>query len=92
MNMLITVYISDRAWFHLSGDVNSQNSRLWTSENLHLFHKVHLHPEKLRVWSALTHWHVVGPIFFEKTDDGNAYWDIIITQFILLLQVDEHDC
>jgi hypothetical protein len=34
----------------------------------------------------------VGPIFLEETVDGNIYQDIIITQFISLLEMDEHNC
>jgi hypothetical protein len=36
----------------------------------------------------------VGLIFFEETVDGNAglHRDIIITQFISRLHVDEQDC
>jgi len=28
----------DEAWFHLSGYMNSQNTRVWFAENLHLLH------------------------------------------------------
>ncbi|KAJ8870256.1 hypothetical protein PR048_029277 [Dryococelus australis] len=35
------------AWFHLSGYVNSQNSRIWSSANPHVLHEKPLHFHKL---------------------------------------------
>jgi hypothetical protein len=91
MNLLDTVFLSHEAWFNLNQYADSQNSRIWSSEHPHFFHKVPLHLEKLGVWCALS-WCVVAPIFFEETIYGNLYWDIVTTQFISLLKVDECDC
>jgi hypothetical protein len=33
----------DEAWFHLSGYINSQNSRIWSAENPHALHENPLH-------------------------------------------------
>jgi hypothetical protein len=33
------VLYTDEAWFHLSGYVNSQNSRIRSAENPHTFHE-----------------------------------------------------
>jgi hypothetical protein len=44
---------SDETWFHQSGYVNNQDSRIWSSENPQLLHEVPMHPEKLGVWCAL---------------------------------------
>ena len=36
-------FFSDEAWFHLSGYVSSQNSRVWSSQNPHKFVEKPLH-------------------------------------------------
>ena len=40
---------TDEAHFHLTGDVNTQNCRIWTTENSLATHPVPLHPEKVSV-------------------------------------------
>jgi hypothetical protein len=37
-------FISDEAWFHLQGYLNTQNKQYWSSQNPHLTHEVPLHP------------------------------------------------
>ncbi len=37
---------SDETWFHLNGYINTQNYRVWRSENPHVF-QTSLHPQKL---------------------------------------------
>jgi hypothetical protein len=37
--VLDEVSYCDEAWFHLSGYVNSQNSRIWSAENPHAFYE-----------------------------------------------------
>lgn len=51
---LTTCFWSDEAWFHLSGYMNSQNSRCWLSENPHQFIETPLHPQKVGVWAAMS--------------------------------------
>lgn len=85
------VFFSDEAWFHLSGYVNSQNSRIWSSENPHVLHERPLHCQKTGVWCALSRRRIVGPLFFETTVNSVVYQDII-TQFIALLEEDERYC
>ena len=41
--MLDNVFFSDEAFFHLSRYANSKNSRMWCSENPHMFHEKLLH-------------------------------------------------
>ena len=42
-------FMSDEAWFYLSGYVNSQNTRYWSSKNPHVIHKTPLHDLKIGV-------------------------------------------
>lgn len=43
------IFFTDEAWFNLHGHVNSQNNRIWSSENPHLIHQISLHGEKVGV-------------------------------------------
>jgi hypothetical protein len=82
---------SDEAWFHLSGYVNSQNSRFWSSENPHWFHEVPLHSQKIGCWCAISRKQIVGPIFFSETVTAEKYQEIIM-KFISLLNEEERFC
>lgn len=85
------VFFTDEAWFHLSGYVNSQNTRIWSTENPHVFHETPLHCLKIGVWCAVSRHRIVGPIFYEGNVNSVVYQDII-TQFISLLEYDERFC
>lgn len=83
-------FFSEKAWLrlHISGYVNSQNTRIWSSDNPHVLHEQPLHSQKFVVWCVIFHRRIVGPIFFETTLNSEVYADII-TQFISLMEVDE---
>ena len=70
-NFLATVIMSDESNFHLSGYVNKQNFRFWSSQNPRETHSVPLHSEKVVVWCAVTATDVIGPYFFED-ENGRA--------------------
>jgi hypothetical protein len=65
----LDVTFTDEVWFHLSGYVNTQNTRLWLLENPHAVHEKPLHDQKLGVWVAISRWHTVGPLFLEETTE-----------------------
>lgn len=48
-------FFSDEAWFHLSGFINSQNYRTWSTENPRNIIEVPLHPLKIGIWVAVSH-------------------------------------
>jgi hypothetical protein len=60
-------WFSDEAWFHLSGYVNSQNTRLWASENPHALFQEPLHSQKLGVFCALSQRRIIGALFLYTT-------------------------
>lgn len=62
-DVLDETFYTDEAWFHLTGYINSQNSRLWTADNPHEFSAKPLHDQKIGVWAAVSRSRVVGPIF-----------------------------
>ena len=88
-DVLDTTFFSDEAWFHLSGYVNSQNSRLWSSDNPHSLHETLLHDKKVGVWVAISRCRIVGPIFFMNTINSERYCSDILHAFIVQMTSDE---
>ncbi len=43
--------------------------------------KIHLHPQKVGVWCAMSRWRIVDPSFFSSTITGETYREIIF-QFV----------
>ncbi|KAJ8886234.1 hypothetical protein PR048_012443 [Dryococelus australis] len=82
--LLDKVFFTDEAWFHLSGYVNNQNSRIWSFANPHVLHEKLLHCQKIGVWCAVSR-----PPFYRSNSE--VYQDIV-TQFIVLLDIYERDC
>ena len=70
-------FISDEAWFHLSGYMNSQNTRYWSSENPHVIHETPLHDLKIGVWCAVSGTKIVGAIIFASTVNTDVYLHIL---------------
>jgi hypothetical protein len=61
------LFITDEAYFHLSGYVNSQHTRIWSDENPHAVHQTPLHDIKIGVWCAVSVKRIIGPIFYHET-------------------------
>ncbi|KFM83566.1 hypothetical protein X975_18569, partial [Stegodyphus mimosarum] len=60
------VFFSDEAHFHLSGFVNKQNMRYWSSTNPRKLHEQPLHTERVTVWCGLSRICIIGPWCFEE--------------------------
>jgi hypothetical protein len=73
--------MSDEAWFHVSGNVNAHNSRIWDTENPHVLHQRPLHDIKVGVWCAVSTRRVIGPIFFGDTVNSDRYVSDILEPF-----------
>jgi hypothetical protein len=67
---------SDKAWFHLSGYVNSQNTCLWGSENPHALFEELLHSQKVGVFCALSQRRIIGPMFFDTAVTSQVYIEL----------------
>ena len=77
-DMLDVTFFTDEAWLHLSGYINSQNSKLWSTDNPHSLHKTSLHDKKVGVWVAISRRKIFGLIFFMNTINSERYcWDIL---------------
>jgi hypothetical protein len=66
-------WFSDEVWFHLSDHVNSQNTRLWASENLHAMHEEPLHSQKVGVFCALSQRRIIRPVFLDTIVTSAVY-------------------
>lgn len=80
---LKTCFWSDEAWFHLSGYMNSQNTRCWLSENPHQFIETSLHPQKIGVWAAMSGERIYFS-FFEGRVNSDKYCSFI-DRFVVTL-------
>lgn len=88
-NLLDITFFSDEAWFHLSGYVNSQNYRHWSSVNPHVFIETDMHPIKIGVWCAISRRRIIGPIFFHDTINAERYRTLLLEPFIRQLDDNE---
>jgi hypothetical protein len=61
------LFITDEAYFHLSGYVNSQNTRIRSVENPYTVHQTPLHDIKIGVWCAVSARRIIGPLFYHET-------------------------
>ena len=64
------ILMTDEAHFHLSGAVNTRNTRIWASRNPHAATEIPLHSPKLTVWMGFSRNFLLEPYFFE--DESGA--------------------
>ena len=62
------VFFSDEAHFHISGCVNKQNMRYWSSANPREIHQRLLHSDRVTVWCAISRIGIIAPYFFDGDD------------------------
>lgn len=82
-------FFTDEAYFHLSGYVNSQNYRTWSTENPHQYVETSLHPVKVGIWIAISRRRIIGPVFFNNTVTGEFYRNEILRAFFEEVHDDE---
>jgi len=74
--ILDVTFFTDEARFHLSGYVNSQNTRIWATENPHTVHEEPLHSQKVGVWCGVSRRRIIGSILFEQRVTTEVYLQI----------------
>ena len=84
-------FLMYEAWFHLSGYINSQHSRMWSAENPHALHENPLHPSKISVRSAQSWIWIMEILFFEGAVAVENYHNLL-TQLITLLEENDGHC
>jgi hypothetical protein len=62
-NLDVTSYTGE-AWLHLSGHVNTKNTRLWFTENPHAIFQEPLHSNNIGVWVATSTRRTLACIFY----------------------------
>jgi hypothetical protein len=67
-NIVNSSLMSDKAHFHMSGDVNKQNCRFWAANNPRELHQRPLQSAKVTVWCAIFSGGIIGPYFFEDEE------------------------
>jgi hypothetical protein len=83
------LFITDKAYFHLSGYVDSQNTRIWSDENPHAVHHIPLNDIKIGLWCAVRARQITGPIFYHETVNSDRYVRNILVPFFEQLTDDE---
>jgi hypothetical protein len=77
-NVFNVLFVTDEAYFHVTGYVDSQNRRIWSDENPHTVHQIPLHDRKFAVWCALSARRVICTIFYHETvNSGRCVRDIL---------------
>ena len=89
-SILDKTFFSDEVWFHLTGYVNKQNNRIWSSDNPHMTHEMPLHDQKLGVWVAMSRKRIIV-LFFNEIVNGDIYRNQLLKPFFKKLTSDEKD-
>ena len=79
--ILDLTWFTDEAWFHLSEYINSQNTRIWAETNPYTLQAEPLYAQKIGVWCAVSHRHIISPIYHENTVNSEEYIRIF-TDFV----------
>ena len=69
-DFLDTVWFSDEAHFHLSGQINSKNAYFWGDSPPDYVLEQPLHSPKCTAWAAISPQGIIGPFWF--VDDDNT--------------------
>lgn len=72
--LLRRIVFTDESTFMKHGQVNAQNFRYWSQENLHLYNATRTqYPESVNVWAGLVGDRIVGPFFIDGTLTSEKY-------------------
>jgi hypothetical protein len=88
-DILDVTFFTDEAWFHLSGYVNSQNSRVWSATTPHEIKDTPFRDLKVGVWCPISRNRIIVPIFLDDTINSERYCEAILHPFIGHLNEDE---
>jgi len=89
--MVDNLFFMEKALTHLSGYIDSRNSRTCSAENPHAPHENPLHSSKIGFWFVVIRKQFAGSSFFEETVTAQNYPNIL-PQFVALLEQNKRDC
>jgi hypothetical protein len=85
------MFYSNKVWCTLSGYVNSQYNRYWSTENPQAVHEVPLHDLKVGVWCAISARRITEPVLLHETINSELYVRLILSPFFDQL-TEEKNC
>ncbi len=68
-DLLNKIWFSDESHFYLDGHINKQNMRIWGSEKPEKIIEKSSHPQYVTVWCAISAQGLIGPYFFEDSNE-----------------------
>ena len=72
--------MSDKALFHVSSYVNTQNCRYWTPNNPHELHQRLLHSAKVTVWCAVSSHGIYWSLFLLEWGEASSHYECTVVQ------------
>lgn len=85
--LLHQVLFTDEATFTVNGEVNRQNCRYWSRNNMHLFNATRTQrPQKVNVWAGLIGRHIIGPFFIDGNLTGDKYLELLRNRIVPALR------
>lgn len=72
-SLIPNILWSDEAYFHLNGDINRHNCRIWSVAKPEEVLPISLHPQKVCVWMGFTAKFSLTPFFFDSTITSDTY-------------------
>lgn len=73
---------SDEAYFHLDGNVNNYNFRIWSESNPNFVVEKQRKPAQVLVWCAMSSNKIIGPFFFDSTVNASNYLKMLQEFFL----------
>lgn len=78
-DFLSSIIFTDESSFTLHNEPNTQNNRMWASENPHrVFHGRTQYPEKVNVWAGILGNNIIGPFFIDGNLTGERFLQLLI--------------
>ena len=74
---------SDKTYFHLDGNVNNYNFRIWNESNPNYVVQKQLKSAQVLVWCAISLNKIMGPYFFDSTVNASNYLNMFQQFFFL---------
>lgn len=86
-NFSLNLCFTDECSFTLHNEPNTQNTRLWATENPHQFVATRTqYPQKVNVWTGICRGSIIGPFFIEGNLTGATYLELLQNNIVPALE------